>query len=114
MMLAQAANEGAHAATIYGGVIAIVSALLMPFIRDWMKDRRERENDARAAAIQERIANSNEQMNQKVGTLTTQLAVQATLQDERHRNNLAAMNSLCKADCGSCRNFEPVKTQQPK
>jgi hypothetical protein len=89
----------------FGGFkfIAVISALIITpvlmYLRDKMKDARERDADLDRNKTLERIAVSNESMRDNMAGLTTHLCKQEAVQNERHINNLEAIRNLhCRAE----------------
>jgi flagellar biosynthesis/type III secretory pathway M-ring protein FliF/YscJ len=85
------------------GLIAFATLVLMPFIKDFWKDRRERRKDEAERAMEEvkmdllrDIAGSNKDLARQQTQLNIMLASNIQITNERHAQNLTTMQHICK------------------
>jgi hypothetical protein len=100
-MAFQAANTNAndHFNVVIGGVCAIFVAIVIPLIRDFWKDRRERENDAVSQEYLREISDHCRSLGEKQERSNTLMAEHIAKSDSRHDENIRTMDRLCKATC---------------
>lgn len=119
--IATNSSDTVHHSELWAGVIAVCTAVVIPFIRDLLKDRRERENDKVSQGYLKSIADSNGRLAEEQAKLNTHLQVQKALGDDRHAANISTMREICKFDsaalalamagvakeiCRNCENFK--------
>lgn len=95
-------QESLHNQWVWG-VIAVGAMIILPFVREFWKDRRERESDRVSQLYLKSIADSNIDLAKQQTQLNIMLAANIKITDDRHAQNLIAMQHICK--CQNCGNF---------